>query len=193
MILPLILFAILSCTTPGPNTLTLASSGANFGFRRTLPYSLGIVVGRAGLQILVIAFLGVLFASSPIFQSLLRVLGSGYLLYLSYKIATAQPVQRAIPGRELSFTEAALYQFVNPKVWANTTTAIGVFVSGSAHYLMHASAVVVTFAIVSLIGNSVWTLFGVQIGRLLRSPVSRRRFNYSMAALNAACILLIWV
>jgi threonine/homoserine/homoserine lactone efflux protein len=182
-IVPLFVFAVLSCGTPGPNTLVLASCGANFGFRGSLPYSAGIVVGRAVLQLLVILVLGMLFASSPAFHGVLRVLGTGYLLYLSYAIATARPVDRAA-DRPLTFRHAALYQFVNPKVWANTTTALAVF---------DPAMVVVMFAVVSTICNSVWALFGVQIGKLLRSPGSLRAFNVAMGTLNAACIVLIWV
>ena len=33
--------------TPGPNNLMLATSGVNFGIRRTLPMMLGIMVGCA--------------------------------------------------------------------------------------------------------------------------------------------------
>ena len=193
MMLPLLLFAVLSCSTPGPNTLMLAACGANFGFRLSLPYSAGIVVGRACLQTAVILFLGALFTAFPPLHAVLRVLGSLYLAYLSYTIATARPLERLDPGdRQLTFGQAALYQFVNPKVWANTTTAVSVFVRGTEDFYLHAALVVVTFALVSAVANSLWTLFGVQIGKLLRSPGSLRLFNYSMGALNAACIVLIW-
>ncbi|MEQ3727179.1 MAG: LysE family translocator, partial [Tateyamaria sp.] len=35
-------FAFVSSITPGPNNLMLMASGANFGFRRTVPHMLGI-------------------------------------------------------------------------------------------------------------------------------------------------------
>ena len=38
----LIAFAFISSVTPGPNNLMLMSSGANFGFKRTIPHMLGI-------------------------------------------------------------------------------------------------------------------------------------------------------
>lgn len=190
---PLLMFASFACFSPGPNTVALAACGANYGFRRSIPYSLGVIAGRTCLQLVVITFLGVLFARSPGFQGVLRVVGSGYLLYLSYRIATAAPVDASEPKRQLTFSHAALYQFVNPKVWMNTTTAVTVFVEAADHFYVHAASLVLVFALVSLVANSVWTLFGVQIGKQLRSPGSRRAFNIAMAALNAACIVLIWV
>jgi threonine/homoserine/homoserine lactone efflux protein len=190
-VIPLVMFAALAVSTPGPNTLLLASSGANFGFRRTLPYSLGIVAGRSVLQVCVIAFLGVLFATTPELQTVLRVAGSVYLVYLSYKIATARPASAA--ERPLTFAHGALYQFVNAKVWANATTAVSVFVQAGDGYYARAAILVVAFATLSFFANCAWTLFGMQIRRVLRSPAALRHFNYSMGALNAACILLIWL
>ena len=43
----LILFCFVSGVTPGPNNIMLMTSGVNFGFRRTLPHLLGVVLGFA--------------------------------------------------------------------------------------------------------------------------------------------------
>ena len=40
-LLPLVTYSIVMSSTPGPNNLMLTTSGANFGFRRTLPHILG--------------------------------------------------------------------------------------------------------------------------------------------------------
>ena len=42
---PLALFALVSSITPGPNNVMLATSGLNFGFRRTIPHLLGVSIG----------------------------------------------------------------------------------------------------------------------------------------------------
>ncbi len=41
----LALFAFVSSITPGPNNLMLMASGANFGFRRTIPHMTGVGLG----------------------------------------------------------------------------------------------------------------------------------------------------
>jgi threonine/homoserine/homoserine lactone efflux protein len=41
----LLLFAFASSVTPGPNNTMLMTSGANFGFRRSLPHWFGIMTG----------------------------------------------------------------------------------------------------------------------------------------------------
>ena len=38
-------FAFVTSITPGPNNLMLMTSGANFGFRRTIPHMLGVALG----------------------------------------------------------------------------------------------------------------------------------------------------
>ncbi|XLM21968.1 LysE family translocator, partial [Chromobacterium piscinae] len=52
----LLSYVALMSITPGPNNLMLASSGVNFGFRRTLPHMLGISLGCA-LQVFIVAML----------------------------------------------------------------------------------------------------------------------------------------
>ena len=44
-VLPLATFAFVTSITPGPNNLMLMASGANFGFRRTIPHMLGVALG----------------------------------------------------------------------------------------------------------------------------------------------------
>ncbi|MGA1576153.1 MAG: LysE family translocator, partial [Burkholderiaceae bacterium] len=51
----LVLFALVSSITPGPNNMMLMASGANFGFRRTLPHMMGVVLGFT----LMVALVGV--------------------------------------------------------------------------------------------------------------------------------------
>jgi hypothetical protein len=42
---PLALFAAAMTLTPGPNFVLVTASGANFGFRRTIPQMIGITLG----------------------------------------------------------------------------------------------------------------------------------------------------
>ncbi|MFG1516115.1 LysE family transporter, partial [Halobacteriovorax sp. ZH3_bin.1] len=42
---PLLAFAFVSAITPGPNNILLMSSGANHGFRKTIPHMLGVYFG----------------------------------------------------------------------------------------------------------------------------------------------------
>lgn len=86
-------FAFVATVTPGPNNLMLMASGANFGFRRTLPHMLGIVGGVSVMALLVGAGMMALFDAVPALNLVLKIVSVGYLLWLAFKIATAAPVE----------------------------------------------------------------------------------------------------
>ena len=85
----LALFSLVSSITPGPNNLMLMASGANFGFRSTLPHMVGVALGFTAMVILVGLGLVGLFEMYPVSYELLKVVSIVYLGYLAWRIATA--------------------------------------------------------------------------------------------------------
>ena len=75
--------------TPGPNNVMLAASGANFGFRRTLPHIFGILVGFCSLVVAAGLGLATLFAMMPWLYDVLKIISVLFLLYLAWKIGSA--------------------------------------------------------------------------------------------------------
>ena len=69
----LCLFALVSSLTPGPNNMMLLASGANFGFRRTLPHLLGVSLGFILLVWIVGLGLGAVFAAWPPLHTMLPI------------------------------------------------------------------------------------------------------------------------
>ena len=118
LLLPLALFAFVSSITPGPNNVMLTASGATFGYRRTLPHMLGISAGVAVMLLMVGAGLGTVFETMPVLYSILKYVGAGYLLYLAWRIASANGMDGAAArSKPFTFLEAAAFQWVNPKAW----------------------------------------------------------------------------
>src|SRR4051812_12977612 len=60
-LLPMMMYCFVMSITPGPNNMMLTASGANFGYRRTLPQILGINMGGMVLALVACAGLGKLF------------------------------------------------------------------------------------------------------------------------------------
>ena len=58
-------FAFISSITPGPNNILLMSSGALFGWQRSLPHLGGILLGFAILMTTSVMGLGTLVAKWP--------------------------------------------------------------------------------------------------------------------------------
>jgi threonine/homoserine/homoserine lactone efflux protein len=125
----LMLFAFASSISPGPNNLMLMSSGANFGFRKTLPHMFG---GGFGFTLMV-ALVGIgimqVFDLYPASYLILKWCSVIYLVYLSYKVATsAAPENKGTnKAKPFSFIQAVLFQWVNPKAWTMALTAIGIY------------------------------------------------------------------
>lgn len=191
--LPVIFFAFSMSATPGPNNIMLTASGARYGFRRTLPHRLGISIGFFALLALVAAGLGGLFMTWPVLQNVLRIVGSLYLLWLAWRIASAPPptLERSDEARPFGFLEAAAFQFANPKAWLMAVTAITAFTRSGQEYLSSAVLVAIVCALVNFPSISMWAGFGSAIGGYLRTHRHWRVFNGFMGVLTAACVVLI--
>lgn len=183
LLLALGLFAFVSSITPGPNNLMLMASGANFGFRRTLPHMLGIGIGFSVMIVLVGVGLVRIFDIYPILHTVLKIVSVIYLLWLAWKIANAAPPEGKLASEGVPFTfiQAALFQWVNPKAWTMALTAISVYTPDqSLHSVLIVSLV---FGLINLPCVSSWTVMGQQMARFLTSAARLRTFNWAMAAL----------
>lgn len=183
----LVAFAFVSSITPGPNNMMLMASGANFGLVRTIPHMLGVALGFVAMVVLVGAGLIGLFDAMPISYVILKVISVLYLLYLAWKIAWAAPMDSSgEAGRPMTFMQAALFQWVNPKAWTMAVTALAVY--APAQEIWAILAVAAVFGMVNLPSVGVWTVLGVQVRRLLTRPARLRAFNITMAFLLVASL-----
>jgi len=181
--LGLTLFAFVSSITPGPNNLMLMASGANFGYRGSLPHIMGVWMGFTLMIVLVGLGVVQLFDAYPQSYVVLKVVSVVYLLYLAWKIANAGPVADAQSGtgKPFTFLQAALFQWVNPKAWSMGLTAISVYSPAQSAQAVFLVAAV--FAASNLPCISLWTLMGQQLRRILTSSARLRTFNWTMAGL----------
>jgi threonine/homoserine/homoserine lactone efflux protein len=185
---PLIGFAFASSISPGPNNLMLLASGANFGFRRSLPHMLGISIGHAIMVVLVGVGLIGLFDAFPVSYTILKWASVAYLLWLAFRIASADPAPpegRPKP-QPMTFLGAALFQWVNPKAWYMALNAINLYLIDQR--LLAVAALAVTFSLVNFPSILTWVLFGEQMKRFLTSPARMRAFNVTMALLLVATL-----
>ncbi len=184
----LISFAFVTSITPGPNNLMLMASGANFGFRRTLPHMVGISLGHALMVFLVGLGIAGLFAAYPPAKLALKLLSVGYMLWLAWKIAhSAAPGAGRAAARPMTFLQAAAFQWVNPKAWAMALGAISAYAQGGG--LWPVVQVAIVFACVNLPSVSVWAKTGEALRHWLADPLRLRAFNWTMAGL---LLLSLW-
>ena len=183
--------------TPGPNNAMLLLSGQRIGFRRTIPHAVGIASGMVGLVLLQGIFFGEVFERVPGSQTALRLIFSVFLLWLAWKIATADPEETTedpsfpIP---FGFWRAFLFQAANPKAWSIVGVIVTNYGSGDPTRLAFECLVIALLSFpISLTSTSLWTAFGVGLRSWLREPRRARIFYRVMAALLVAALAFAWV
>jgi threonine/homoserine/homoserine lactone efflux protein len=187
LISALALFAFVSSITPGPNNLMLMASGANFGFRRTIPHMLGINLGFVFMCLVVGVGLAQVFDTYPVSYTILKTFSIVYLLWLAWKIAHAAPIKsQDATGTPMTLLQAAAFQWVNPKAWAMVLTAISVYTPAQTVQMVILVALI--FASINLPSIGTWTVLGQQMARFLTSPRRLVVFNWAMALLLVASL-----
>lgn len=182
-------FCFVSGVTPGPNNLMLMTSGVNFGFRRTVPHLLGVVVGFCLMVALVGLGLDAIFSRFPALLPAMRYLGAAYMLWLAGKIALAGPVRQGESrGAPLGFFGAAAFQWINPKAWVIALSALTAY-SVVDDYTRNVFVVALAYLAIGLPSSGSWALLGSAMRRALGDARVARPFNLTMALLLVASIV----
>lgn len=185
-----LVFAFSAAFTPGPNNIMIMASGLNFGVKASLPHFLGICFGFPSMILAVGFGLGYVFERYAWLHELIQFVGIVYLLYLAWLIFKASPRhERASVAKPLTFLQAALFQWVNPKAWIMGTSAIAAYTTVGADLHLQVLALVFVFWLMTFPSAGVWMMGGVWLQRVLTNPVHSRIFNAVMAVLLVASIL----
>ena len=183
-------FAVSMSFTPGPNNAMLAASGANFGFVRTFPHMMGVTVGFPAMVMCMALGAGEVLRAAPIIEVVARWAGAGYLLWLAVKIATTRAAPAGVPStaRPLTFLQAALFQWINPKAWVIALGGVATFTTPDG-VVAQSLALAAIFFVASFGSTVFWAATGVGAGRLLRSPRQLRAFNVGLSGLLVASLV----
>jgi threonine/homoserine/homoserine lactone efflux protein len=193
-VLPLLSYAFVASITPGPNNLMLSASGIAFGWRRTLPHLLGVPVGFGALLLVCGYGVGAIIERNPKAGLVLQVVGSAYLLYLTWSMRYAlAPSAAGTRVRPIGFVEAVLFQFANPKGWIMALTTASVFVPAFGDGAAALWAVVALFVAVNVPCIVSWVLLGVSARRYLGDPRWRRGSSIVLVVLMLYTVVAIWI
>ena len=194
--IPLLILCIVQSGTPGPNNIMLTASGKNFGYIKTIPHMLGVVLGFLSLIIVFGLGLTVIFSKYPIIQFVLRIVGSIYLLYLSYRIYSSVNTEDLSKSKPITFMESSLFQYVNPKGVMMAITTISIYTDHiNFKYINSFNEgmiyILIAFTISNIIAVITWTSVGVFIGQFIKSARGIKIFNALMAFLLV--LTIIWI
>ncbi len=196
----LVLFCFAMSATPGPNNVMVMASAARYGVQRTLPHVFGIAFGFPLMLVPVGAGVGVVIVASPPIHRAFEAVSALFMLWLAWRIAWAGPphaVASECRTRPLTFFEAALFQWVNPKAWVIAVAAVALYTRGAgglhAGFWIEITVIAGAFAVICLPTLLGWAAFGRGAGAFLKSELHFHLFNGAMAALLVlALIPLVW-
>lgn len=188
----LISYIIVMSITPGPNNLMLATSGVNFGLRRTLPHLIGISLGCGFLCLCITFSLSLIMTTITEIRLPLAILGCIYLLWLSWKIWLAGSPGGREHARPMSMKGAILFQWINPKAWMMLINAAILFTAKDGSITSSALVLALSFTLIGFPCIYVWALMGDRLRETLQVGWRLRLFNGLMASSLAitACWLL---
>ena len=192
-LVPLILFCCAAAFTPGPNNILGSYSGFNFGIKKSLPLILGVTFGYTSLLITLSAGLIIVFKNYPFLQSILKILGSLFLIYLAYKISFKNKLEIKEIKNPVKFLNTFFFQYINPKGVIIAIICISTFVESGSNYLFHTMVVVIVSFIVSAASISSWCLLGKFLRRFATNKKFIQIFNYIMSFFLIVCVIIIYL
>ena len=191
--IPLVLFGIATGFTPGPNNIMSSYSGFNFGFKKTIPLMLGVIFGWTSMLTVMASGLIIIFQKYLFLQSIIKVLGTIFLIYLAYKIAFNSTNETEVIKKPVNFLDTFLFQFINPKGVMVAMIAVSTFIDVQNNYLRDASIVIITYFFMAVFSVSSWCLLGKYLRKFATSKNFIKRFNYTMSFLLIVCVIMFYV
>lgn len=191
---PILLFVFVATITPGPNNLMLANSGLHFGLRATLPHIVGIHLGLYTLIMFAAFGLGSFVLGAPAAILALKLCASIYLLYLAYKFLAAQTISGGQAMlKPLTSLQACMFQFVNPKAWVMSGSAVALTLPLMGKPLSTALMLCFSWASLGIACNICWVLAGSSLKRVFDKPRARFAVNGVLALLLGFTVALFWL
>ena len=190
---PLILFGIATAFTPGPNNILSSYSGFNFGFKKTIPLMLGVILGWTTMLTVMASGLIIVFQKYIFLQSIIKILGTIFLIYLAYKIAFSSTNASENIKKPVLFFDTFLFQFINPKGVMVAMIAVSTFIDVQNNYLRDATIVIITYFFMAVFSVSSWCLLGKYLRKFATSKNFIKKFNYIMSFLLIVCVIMFYV
>lgn len=176
----------------GPNNLMCAASGAQAGFKKTLPFIAGINSSLLIVSFVIGLGIGKITEVLPGVSRVVTIAGSLYLLYLAYKLVKAGSVDvenrtDTAPG----FGDGFLLNTLNPKGLVGLSIMFNEFISNQGSLFSQVLILVVLTVLISSSAHFLWTAAGKILSSMLKSPKAIQIQGYIFGIMLAG--VAIWM
>ena len=189
----LMLFMFVAAFTPGPNNLLSSYSGFNFGIKKSLPLICGVTFGFPILIIIINSGLIIVFKKFPILQEIIKIIGSGFILYFAYKIAFNKNNEEQKTKNPIKFFNMLFFQFINPKAVLFAIIVVSTFINTNESFFRDTIIVLSVALIFSFVSILSWCLLGKFLRRFATNKKFIQTFNYVMSFLLIVCIIMLYI
>lgn len=180
-IVSLFLFAFVTTFSPGPNTISSASMGLSFGYKRSFRYMLGIAVGFFLIMLSCSLLSTLIQVYLPKMVTILSYVGSLYIFYLAYHTFRSGYSFTEGGSRPLGFVRGFMLQMVNPKVIILGLSVYTTFLLPMSRTWFNMIFSAFGFTMMSFTAVSTWAQFGSLIGEVMKKERPRKIINAVLA------------
>ena len=192
-IVSIALFWFVTAYTPGPNNVVASYSGFNFGIVKTIPHILGVTLGFTSLVLFLTIGLINVFKLFPIIQTIMKYLGTLFLIYLAYKIGTSRTADDTKKENPVKFIETFLFQYLNTKGVPVAIIVVSTYVELGENYMNYATQVVFLALLFSSTSITLWTFIGKFLRKFATNEKFIKYFNYAMSCLLLLSIITFYI
>ena len=161
--------------------------------KKSLPLILGVTFGYTILITLAAGGLNVIFTTYPTLKTIIKIIGSIFLIYLAYKISFQSQIEEKRIKNPVKFYDTFIFQFINPKGVFAAITSISLFVELGENYVFHSIIVITVSFFCAITSITSWCLLGKFLRRFAENKKFIQRFNYAMSFSLIVCVILIYL
>lgn len=215
-IMALTVFMLVNSVTPGPNNLMLLHGSIKRGFWACRWHMLGITTGVTVMLWLSYWGMAALVISFPAVMLVIKVLGTLYLLWLTYQMAktdftavvndalkyeqtykstdkAAIKIKKSFGELPLSFGQALLFQWLNPKAWTMTVVAPSMAMIHAGKPWLDNYALLAMCALINILSISGWAAGGHWLRKLVHLPRMMRVIHAVIVLMTLYCAVTLWL
>jgi threonine/homoserine/homoserine lactone efflux protein len=185
-------FIMIMCFSPGPNNILSTAHATKYGYKKSLPLLLGMIVGFTSLGCIFAVAADWLSAYKKVFDILVYV-GAAYIFYLAWKIASTSPLNEedVHEGKPLGFKAGVFLQLVNGKVWFHFLTLMTTVIKPLDLSLTEKLITNFVNSFFGMCAISTWALGGSLLRKMFSNPKQARVLN---GALGLSLVVLgLWL
>lgn len=159
------------------------TTASKYGFKKSFPFNLGVLLGFLVVMGLSAAFSTLLYRLIPHAEPVMLWLGAVYILWLAWSVWKDAPHgSKQGLAQTASVLSGMVLQFVNVKVILYGITAMSTFILPHYRGFFPVAFFVILLSVTGFAGTCCWALFG---------SVFKKFFNRHRKASNAAMALLL--